>query len=57
MDIVIGWVGIAVVAVTNVAVIAYSFGRLAQKVVGLDSRIERLEKAINGWVGSSDGHS
>ena len=49
MDVAIAWVGIGVIAATNVAVVAYGFGRLAQKVVGLDRRMELLEKAINGW--------
>ena len=49
MDVAIGWVGIGVLAVTNVAIVAYGFGRLSQKVVGLDRRMDLLEKAVNGW--------
>ena len=44
-----GWVvSIVVLIVINIAVAAYGYGRLSQKVSDLVRRITRLEKAYNG---------
>jgi len=42
-----GTVGIIVLIVVNIALAAYSYGRLSQKVNDLCRRMDRVEKIIN----------
>ena len=41
----IGTVGLVVI---NIAAVAYSYGKLSQKVSDLCRRIDRVEKTLNG---------
>ena len=42
-----GITGIIVLVIVNIAVAAYSYGRLSQKVNDLCQRMDRVEKAAN----------
>jgi len=42
-----GTVGVISLLVVNIAVAAYSYGRLSQKVNDLCRRVDRVEKIIN----------
>ena len=43
-----GITGIIVLVIVNIAVAAYSYGRLSQKVNDLCRRMDRLEAIVNG---------
>ena len=43
----IGFIGVALLVLTNIAAVAYSYGKLSQKVNDLCRRVTRLENACN----------
>ena len=50
-----GTIGIMGLVAVNIAVVAYSYGRLSQKVSDLCRRVDSLEKAINNNPGKEKG--
>lgn len=50
-------VGVIILIITNIAVAAYGYGKLHQKVSDVYRRIERLEKLINGINGCGETDS
>ena len=50
-----GTIGVIALLVVNIVAVAYSYGKLSQKVNDLCRRMDRVEKIINhtGWNGEN----
>jgi len=46
--VVIAYSGLGVVVLSNIAMFAYGYGKLSQKVEDLRHRSDRIEKRLNG---------
>ena len=47
-SLILGLLGIGILVIINIAMVAFSYGKLSQKVSDTCRRIDRLEKIING---------
>lgn len=43
--------GIGFLTIVNVIVVAYTYGKLSQKVADFCKRVDRMESKLNGTVG------
>lgn len=48
MDNVVGFAGIGLLMVINIAMVAYSYGKMQQKIKDISGRLTRVEKILNG---------
>jgi len=50
----IGIIGICSLLVVNIVGVAYGYGKLTQKVKGIDTRVERIESNLNNRLALSN---